>query len=213
MAVQLGIPVLRLARNNSQGPAATSRPAGLPSKLLDRFGRQATDMRLSVTDKCNLRCTYCMPADGMQWLPKEAVMTAGEIERIVGIGVERLGVRELRITGGEPLVRPDLVEVIATLRARHPQLPISMTTNGVGLDKKAEALEEAGLTRVNVSLDSLHEEVFTQLTRRPFLGKVLAGVEAVRAAGLGPVKINAVLMRGVNDQEAGAVGVGLAASH
>lgn len=202
MAVQLGIPVLRLARNNSQGPAATSRPAGLPSKLLDRFGRQATDMRLSVTDKCNLRCTYCMPADGMQWLPKEAVMTAGEIERIVGIGVERLGVRELRITGGEPLVRPDLVEVIATLRARHPQLPISMTTNGVGLDKKAEALEEAGLTRVNVSLDSLHEEVFTQLTRRPFLGKVLAGVEAARAAGLGPVKINAVLMRGVNDQEA-----------
>lgn len=100
-------------------------------------------MRLSVTDKCNLRCTYCMPADGMQWLPKEAVMTAGEIERIVGIGVERLGVRELRITGGEPLVRPDLVEVIATLRGRHPELPISMTTNGVGLDKKAEALEEA----------------------------------------------------------------------
>jgi cyclic pyranopterin phosphate synthase len=100
-----------------------------------------------------------MPADGMPWLPKEAVMTAGEIERIVGIGVERLGVRELRITGGEPLVRPDLVEVIATLRTRHPKLPISLTTNGVGLDKKAEALEEAGLTRVNVSLDSLHEEV------------------------------------------------------
>ena len=202
MTIQLGIPVLRLARNNSQGPAPTSRPAGLPSKLLDRFGRQATDMRLSVTDKCNLRCTYCMPADGMQWLPKEAVMTAGEIERIVGIGVERLGVRELRITGGEPLVRPDLVEVIATLRARHPELPISMTTNGVGLDKKAEALKEAGLTRVNISLDSLHEEVFSQLTRRPFLGKVLAGVEGARAAGLGPVKINAVLMRGVNDQEA-----------
>ena len=100
------------------------------------------------------------------------------------------------------MVRPDLVEVIATLRARHPQLPISMTTNGVGLDKKAEALEEAGLTRVNVSLDSLHEEVFTQLTQRPFRSKVLAGVEAARAAGLGPVKINAVLMRGVNDQEA-----------
>ena len=118
-----------------------------------------------------------MPADGLQWLPKQAVMTAEEIQRIVGIGVERLGVRELRITGGEPLVRPDLVDIIAVLRARHPQLPISMTTNGVGLEERAQALRQAGLTRINVSLDSLHEETFTQLTRRPFLGKVLAGVE------------------------------------
>ena len=159
-------------------------------------------MRLSVTDKCNLRCTYCMPAEGLQWLPKQAVMTAGEIERIVGLGVERLGVRELRITGGEPLVRTDLVDIIAALRQRHPRLPISMTTNGVGLEKKAKSLKAAGLTRVNVSLDSLHEEIFTQLTRRPFLGQVLAGVEAARAVGLGPVKINAVLMRGINDHGA-----------
>ena len=202
MSVQLGIPVPRLARNNNDGSAPGARPIGLPSALLDRFGRQATDMRLSVTDKCNLRCTYCMPADGLQWLPKQAVMTAEEIQRIVGIGVERLGVRELRITGGEPLVRPDLVDIIAVLRARHPQLPISMTTNGVGLEERAQALRQAGLTRINVSLDSLHEETFTQLTRRPFLGKVLAGVEEARAAGLGPVKINAVLMRGINDLEA-----------
>jgi cyclic pyranopterin phosphate synthase len=202
MSVQLGIPVLRLARNNSHGSAPGARPIGLPSALLDRFGRQASDMRLSVTDKCNLRCTYCMPADGLQWLPKQAVMTAEEIQRIVGIGVERLGVRELRITGGEPLVRPDLVDIIAVLRARHPQLPISMTTNGVGLEERAQALREAGLTRINVSLDSLHEQTFTQLTRRPFLGKVLGGVEGARAAGLGPVKINAVLMRGINDLEA-----------
>jgi cyclic pyranopterin phosphate synthase len=169
--------------------------------LLDRYGRRATDMRLSLTDKCNLRCTYCMPAEGLEWLTKQAVMSAEEIVRIVGIGVNRLGVRELRLTGGEPLVRADLVDIIAALRRNHPELPISMTTNGVGLDKKAAALKAAGLTRINVSLDSLHEETFTQLTRRPFLDRVLAGVDAAWAAGLGPVKLNAVLMRGINDAE------------
>lgn len=158
-------------------------------------------MRLSLTDKCNLRCTYCMPAEGLEWLSKQAVMTAAEIVRLVRIGVEQLGVRELRLTGGEPLVRADLVDIITALRQAHPDLPISMTTNGVGLDKKAAALKQAGLTRINVSLDSLHEETFTKLTRRPFLDKVLAGVDAARAAGLGPVKINAVLMRGINDAE------------
>ncbi|MBT2514641.1 GTP 3',8-cyclase MoaA [Arthrobacter sp. ISL-30] len=183
-------------------PAPPRRPSGLPSGLLDRFGRQATDMRLSVTDKCNLRCTYCMPAEGLKWLPKQAVMTADEIVRIVGIGVDLLGVRELRLTGGEPLVRTDLIDIIGALRERHPDLPISITTNGVGLDNKAHALKEAGLTRINVSLDSLHEETFAKLTRRPFLDKVLAGVDAAQAAGLGPIKINAVLMRGINDTEA-----------
>ncbi len=181
--------------------APPPRPAGTPPGLFDRYGRRATDMRLSLTDKCNLRCTYCMPAEGLEWLSKQAVMTAAEIVRLVRIGVEQLGVRELRLTGGEPLVRADLVDVISALRDAHPDLPISMTTNGVGLDKKAAALKEAGLTRINVSLDSLHEETFTKLTRRPFLGKVLAGVDAAWAAGLGPVKINAVLMRGINDVE------------
>lgn len=174
----------------------------MPAGLIDRFGRQATDMRLSLTDKCNLRCTYCMPADGLQWLSKQSVMTADEILRIVGIGVELLGVRELRLTGGEPLIRPDLVRIVGAVRHRYPRLPISMTTNGVGLDKKAQALRDAGLTRINVSLDSLHQETFEKLTRRPFLDKVLAGVEAATRAGLGPIKINAVLMRGINETEA-----------
>nr|WP_306863414.1 GTP 3',8-cyclase MoaA [Arthrobacter bambusae] len=181
--------------------APPPRPAGTPAGLFDRYGRRATDMRLSLTDKCNLRCTYCMPAEGLEWLSRQAVMTAAEIIRLVRIGVEQLGVRQLRLTGGEPLVRADLVDIISALRQAHPELPISMTTNGVGLDKKAAALKEAGLSRINVSLDSLHEETFAMLTRRPFLDKVLAGIDAAWAAGLGPVKINAVLMRGINDAE------------
>ncbi len=143
-----------------------------------------------------------MPAEGLQWLNKQAIMTADEIIRIVRIGVHYLGIRELRLTGGEPLVRHDLVEIISRLRKDHPSLPISMTTNGVGLAKKAAPLKAAGLTRVNVSLDSLHEETFTRLTRRPFLDQVLAGVDAAWDVGLGPVKLNAVLMRGINDAEA-----------
>ena len=198
MSVQLGMPQPRDGAGPGVPPA---RPADAPAGLADRFGRRATDMRLSLTDKCNLRCTYCMPAEGLEWLSRQAVMSADEIVRIVRVGVDLLGVRELRLTGGEPLVRADLVDIIAALRSNHPDLPISMTTNGVGLDKKAVALKAAGLTRINVSLDSLHEETFTQLTRRPFLDRVLAGVDAAWAAGLGPVKLNAVLMRGINDAE------------
>jgi len=205
MTVQLGMPQPRVAGSPGAGtPAAAAlpgRPEGLPAGLVDRYGRRATDMRLSLTDKCNLRCTYCMPAEGLEWLSKQAVMSAEEIVRIVRIGVDMLGVRELRLTGGEPLVRADLLQIIAALRQAHPDLPISMTTNAVGLDKKAAGLKAAGLTRINVSLDSLHEETFTKLTRRPFLDRVLAGVDAAWAAGLGPVKLNAVLMRGINDAE------------
>ncbi|CAH0327291.1 GTP 3',8-cyclase [Microbacterium sp. Bi128] len=185
--------------------ALSGRPEGLVAGLVDRYGRRATDMRLSLTDKCNLRCTLCMPAEGLEWLSKQAVMSAEEIVRIVRIGVDMLGVRELRLTGGEPLVRADLLQIIAALRQAHPGLPISMTTNAVGLDKKAAGLKAAGLTRINVSLDSLHEETFTKLTRRPFLDRVLAGVDAAWAAGLGPVKLNAVLMRGINDAESPAL--------
>ena len=199
MSVQLGMPQPREDAGLSV-PAA--RPAGAGAGLVDRYGRRATDMRLSLTDKCNLRCTYCMPAEGLEWLAKQAVMSAEEIVRIVRVGVEQLGVRELRLTGGEPLVRHDLLDIIAELRRNHPDLPISMTTNGVGLARKAAPLKAAGLTRINVSLDSLHEETFTKLTRRPFLDQVLAGVDAAWAAGLGPVKLNAVLMRGINDAEA-----------
>ncbi|WP_171046828.1 GTP 3',8-cyclase MoaA [Pseudarthrobacter sp. NamE5] len=202
MSVQLGMPQPREEAAAALPSVPAARPADAPAGLADRYGRRATDMRLSLTDKCNLRCTYCMPAEGLEWLSKQAVMSAEEIVRIVRIGVNQLGVRELRLTGGEPLVRHDLVEIIAALRRNHPSLPVSMTTNGVGLAKKAAALKAAGLTRINVSLDSLHEETFTQLTRRPFLNQVLAGVDAAWAAGLGPVKLNAVLMRGINDAEA-----------
>ncbi|WP_457966617.1 GTP 3',8-cyclase MoaA [Arthrobacter sp. D1-29] len=201
MSVQLGMPQPREGSGPAGQPELAIRPAGTPPGLLDRYGRRGTDMRLSLTDKCNLRCTYCMPAEGLEWLAKQAVMSAEEIVRIVRIGVDLLGVRELRLTGGEPLVRADLISIIAAIRSNHPELPISMTTNGVGLDKKAAALKAAGLTRINVSLDSLHEETFAKLTRRPFLDRVLAGVDAAWAAGLGPVKLNAVLMRGINDAE------------
>ncbi|RAN72031.1 GTP 3',8-cyclase MoaA [Bacillus sp. SRB_336] len=183
------------------GPAAVSaRPvlAGLP----DQFGRVATDMRLSLTDKCNLRCRYCMPEAGLEWLKKSKLLTGGEIVRLVGLGVDRLGVRELRLTGGEPLVRADLVDIVAAVRRNHPELPISLTTNAVGLAGKAQALADAGLTRLNVSMDTLHHDAFLQLTRRPFLDQVLAGIEAADAAGLRPLKVNAVLMRGVNDDHA-----------
>lgn len=183
-------------------PGAALRPGAPGSGLVDQFGRVATDMRLSLTDKCNLRCSYCMPAEGLAWLAKAKLLTAAEIVRLVGLGVDRLGVRELRLTGGEPLVRADLVEIIAALRRNHPSLPISLTTNGVGLAGKAQALADAGLSRLNVSMDTLHHDAFLQLTRRPFLDQVLAGIEAADAAGLRPIKVNAVLLRGVNEGHA-----------
>jgi cyclic pyranopterin phosphate synthase len=195
MTVQLGMPLLP----SSARAATVDRPTF--EGLRDRYGRVATDLRLSLTDKCNLRCSYCMPADGLPWLAKQAVLTADEILRLVRIGVDALGVRELRLTGGEPLVRADLVEIVAALRAAHPQLPIALTTNAVGLDAKAAPLKAAGLSRINISLDTLHPETFAQLTRRPFFDRVLAGIEAADAAGLGPIKINSVLMRGINDHD------------
>ena len=196
--VALGIPEVR----PTSAATAVPRTGGAEMGLLDQFGRVATDMRLSLTDKCNLRCTYCMPEAGLQWLKKDKLLTAAEIVRLVGLGVNRLGVRELRLTGGEPLVRADLVQIIAAVRDNHPDLPISLTTNGVGLAAKAQALADAGLTRLNVSMDTLHHDAFLQLTRRPFLDQVLAGIEAASAAGLMPIKINAVLLRGINDGHA-----------
>jgi len=179
---------------------APDRPAD--PRLLDRFGRTATDLRVSVIDKCNLRCTYCMPADGMVWLPQNRLLTTEEIRRLVGIAVRDLGVREVRLTGGEPLVRKDLADIVAGLRADHPDLPLSLTTNAVGLAERAAELAAAGLTRINVSLDTLRPDTFATLARRPFLDRALAGIEAAAAAGLAPLKINAVLLRGVNDDQA-----------
>ena len=169
-------------------------------RLEDRFGRVATDLRVSLTDRCNLRCSYCMPAEGLDWLPDESVLTEDEIVRLVRIGVQQLGIREVRFTGGEPLVRRGLVDIVR--RSHELGVETSLTTNALGLARMAEALAGAGLDRVNVSLDSVRPETFHAITRRDRLKDVLAGLEAARAAGLGPIKINAVLMRGHNDDQA-----------
>ncbi|MFJ9952518.1 GTP 3',8-cyclase MoaA [Kitasatospora sp. NPDC091207] len=170
--------------------------------LLDTFGRQAIDLRVSLTDRCNLRCTYCMPEEGLQWLAKPDLLTDEEIVRLVTVAVHDLGVREVRFTGGEPLLRPGLVGIVAACAALEPRPELSLTTNGIGLARTAEALRAAGLDRVNVSLDTLDPETFHTLTRRRRHQDVLDGLAAAEAAGLTPVKLNAVLMRGVNDHEA-----------
>ncbi len=175
---------------------APSRP------LADSYGRVATDLRVSLTDRCNLRCSYCMPAEGLDWLPDETVLTDDEVVRLIDIGVRLLGVREVRFTGGEPLVRRGLVDIVAGTRAVSPDLEISMTTNALGLARTAHALKAAGMDRVNVSLDSVRPETFHAVTRRDRLHDVVEGLAAAAEAGLGPVKVNAVLLRGVNDDEA-----------
>ncbi|HEV7192468.1 MAG TPA: GTP 3',8-cyclase MoaA [Jatrophihabitantaceae bacterium] len=168
--------------------------------LVDAFGRVASDLRISLTDKCSLRCTYCMPAEGLAWLPKAERLADDEILRIAAVFVG-LGVRTIRLTGGEPLVHPTLVEVVRRLAALQPRPEIALTTNGVSLDRSARALAQAGLDRINVSIDTLDRERFKELTRRDRLDDVLRGVAAASAAGLRPVKINAVLVRGSNFDE------------
>jgi cyclic pyranopterin phosphate synthase len=173
--------------------------------LTDAFGRVATDLRVSLTDKCNLRCAYCMPPEGLDWLPKPDLLTDDEIVRLVGIAVRDLGVTEVRFTGGEPLLRPGLPGIVARVAALRPRPETSLTTNGIGLARLAAPLRQAGLDRVNVSLDTLSRETFAALARRDRLPDVLAGLAAATRAGLVPVKVNAVLMRGVNDHEAPAL--------
>jgi cyclic pyranopterin phosphate synthase len=170
--------------------------------LTDSYGRVATDLRVSLTDRCNLRCAYCMPAEGLDWLPRPDLLTDDEVVRLVRIGVELLGITEIRFTGGEPLLRRSLVDIVARTAELRPRPEISLTTNGIGLDRLAEPLHAAGLDRINVSLDTLRPEIFRALARRNRLDDVLAGLEAAAATGLAPVKVNAVLMRGRNDDEA-----------
>lgn len=170
--------------------------------LLDSFGRVATDLRVSLIDKCNLRCTYCMPAEGLDWLAKPELLTGAEFVRLIGIAVHELGVTDVRFTGGEPLLRRDLPEIVAGVAALTPRPRIALTTNGIGLAKVADALAAAGLDRVNVSLDTLRAERFARITRRDRLPDVLAGLRAAQQAGLGPVKVNSVLLRGINEDEA-----------
>ena len=168
--------------------------------LTDGFGRVATDLRVSLTDRCNLRCTYCMPPEGLDWLPKPELLTDDEVMRLVGIGVGRLGITEVRYTGGEPLLRRNLVGIVERTAALNAE--VSLTTNGIGLARLAGPLAEAGLHRVNVSFDTLDRETFKKLAHRDRLQDVVAGLAAAESAGLRPVKVNTVLMRGVNDHEA-----------
>jgi len=189
--VALGIPMLR--RDPEVAPPVDGRPDS--ADLVDRFGRTARDLRVSVTSACSLRCTYCMPAEGLPVIPMRDLLSADEIGRLVGIAVHDLGVREVRFTGGEPLTRPDIVDIIRASSAVAPGVPLAMTTNGVGLDRRAAALAAAGLTRLNVSLDTIDRDHFAAVTRRDRLPAVLRGLDAARAAGLGPIKINAVALR------------------
>jgi cyclic pyranopterin phosphate synthase len=181
----LGVPSLRLP--------ATAAPTTGP--LVDTYGRIATDLRVSMTDRCNLRCTYCMPAEGLDWLPGDQLLSPAEMARLLHVAVTRLGVTSVRFTGGEPLVSRHLEETIAAAAALRPRPEIALTTNGIGLARRAAGLKAAGLDRVNVSLDTIERDRFAKITRRDRLSDVLDGLAGAAAAGLTPVKVNAVLDR------------------
>lgn len=182
-------------------PTRTVATASTADGLLDRFGRTASDLRISLTDKCSLRCTYCMPAEGLPWLRKSELLTDQEIVQLADVFVG-LGVRSIRLTGGEPLLHRTLPDVIAALTELQPRPELSLTTNGIGLVRSAAGVVRAGLNRINVSVDTLDRERFRQLTRRDRLPDVLAGIAAAADAGLRPIKINAVLVRNSNLDEA-----------
>jgi GTP 3',8-cyclase len=171
----------------------------MPEPLVDTFGRAHTDLRISVTDRCNFRCQYCMPAEGMQWLDRSAILSFEEIERIARVLVDRFGIRSIRLTGGEPTVRARLPVLVHKLAAL--DVDLALTTNGATLALIADDLRSAGLKRINVSLDTLRADRFRELTRRDELTRVLEGIDAAVAAGFEPVKVNNVLMRGINDDE------------
>ena len=193
MITTLGVPLVPRV-----GPAIQAPPTG---PLVDSYGRSATDLRVSLTDRCNLRCTYCMPAEGLPWSAAEQLLQPDEIIRLVRIGVTRLGITKVRFTGGEPLLAKHLDEIIAATAALRPRPELALSTNGVLLAERAEALAQAGLNRVNVSLDSVDHLHFAAITRRDRLADVLAGLAAAHAAGLRPVKVNAVLdpLTGLDD--------------
>lgn len=169
--------------------------------LVDTFGRGHRDLRVSLTDRCNLRCTYCMPHDFSNWLPSADLLTTDELIQIIQIAVSQ-GIDEIRLTGGEPMLRPDIVEIVSRISSIENAPKLSMTTNGLALSKLAKPLAEAGLRRINISLDTLNKDVFKKMTHRDRIEDVFAGITAAKEAGLFPVKINSVLLRGVNDTEA-----------
>lgn len=202
-------------RGSTRG-GADATPPDLPPALsdgrrdlLDRYGRQARDLRVSLTDRCNLRCTYCMPAEGLEWMPTEQTLSDDETIRLIRIAVTHLGIRQVRFTGGEPLLRKSLEKIIAatTQLRTDEKLPpaTALTTNGLGLPRRLDGLIESGLDRVNISLDTIDPELYARLTRRDRLGDVFAAIEAATAAHregrLGTVKVNAVVMPGVNEED------------
>jgi cyclic pyranopterin phosphate synthase len=177
--------------------------SGVPydgAMLIDSFGRVVRDLRISVTDRCNFRCRYCMPAEGLPWLPSADVLTVAEVARIAGIAI-RLGVAEVKLTGGEPTVRRELPDIVGALRTADEHIDISITTNGQLLDRLAQPLRDAGLDRVTISCDSLLRHRFAELTRRDALDAVLRGLDAAASVGLGPIKVNCVVIAGTNDDE------------
>jgi len=176
-----------------------------PEPLVDAFGRRVGDLRISVTDRCNLRCSYCMPADGLDWLPRTDLLSYEEITRVARVCVERFGFSNIRLTGGEPTMRAHLPRLVSMLTALKPasgaDLDLALTTNGTTLPLLAADLHAAGLGRVNISCDSLRRQRLATITRRDALGQVFEGIDAALAAGFSPVKVNCVLERGVNDDE------------
>lgn len=204
--VQLGIPAVGGAR-----PAAEERPEAvsisddieLGGPLVDRFGRVHRDLRISLTDRCSLRCTYCMPEQGNEWLARTSILSLDEIERIARIAASA-GITTFRLTGGEPLLRRDIVDVVrrlADVEGQDGPVGIAMTTNGIRLGEFLPDLIDAGLRRLNISIDTLDRTRFRELTRRDRLDDVLEGIAAAAASGLRPLKLNTVAMRGVNDDE------------
>lgn len=209
----LGMPALRRPTPEPLAPdpvataraAAASEAAGVPDRgpLVDRYGRVHRDLRISLTDRCSLRCTYCMPAEGVPWLERDSILTTPELERMARIAAS-LGIVEVRLTGGEPLLRPDVVDVvrrITAIRGVDGPLRVSVTTNGLRLPKLMDELVDAGLERLNISLDTLRRDRFAELTRRDRLDDVLEAIDIASRSGLRPLKINTVAMRGVNDDE------------
>jgi cyclic pyranopterin phosphate synthase len=184
----------------SSAPSSVRASVPPDGPLLDTFGRVADDLRISVTDRCNFRCTYCMPAEGLAWLPKEEILSFEELTRLLGIFVG-LGVNSIKVTGGEPTVRADLPRLVGMFREVGPDLDISITTNGMLLDRLAAPLAEAGVDRATVSCDSLMRHRFAEMTRRDALGRVMAGLRAAQTAGLTPIKINTVVIGGTIDDE------------
>lgn len=171
------------------------------TQLIDTYGRGHRDMRVSLTDRCNLRCTYCMPHDFAAWLPSKDLLNTDELIEIIEVAVSQ-GIDEIRLTGGEPMLRPDIVEIVSRISSIRNAPKLSMTTNGLVLAKLAKPLVDAGLRRINISLDTLDKDVFKKMTHRDRIDDVFAGIAAAKEAGLLPVKINTVLLRGINDGEA-----------